>query len=317
MNNNVMGQNLKALIEAQEDPTPLEDNQRVSSIEKNTQSLCEDLTLSNFDADAWLRKITEFAEAPENRLIYSAISNVIFSLDNHQRITRNIKTAANVVLNPDGDWPGHVKKMVVKIYDHINLAIRQKALFQQNEKDVKDQIETILSPKLSQKSEELTKEMTAQLVALVAIFTALSFILFGGISSLDSIFASLKATIKNKNSILPTLIVALAWAFCLMNLLFGFMYFIFRIAKIEPPGNIKGNMVQRYPVIFLCNYVIFSFLAIFSAMWFAECYGIGSGLLECVVAEERSNWTFVIGGAAILLTLGGLGKGLWKRFKEK
>lgn len=228
-----------------------------------------------------------------------------------------MKAAANVVLNPDNDWPVYVKKMVVKIYDHINLAIRQKALFQQNEKDVEDQIETILSPKLSQKSEELTKEMTAQLVALVAIFTALSFILFGGISSLDSIFASLKETVENKNSILPTLIVALAWALCLMNLLFGFMYFIFRIAKIEPPGNVKGNVVQRYPVIFLCNYVIFSLLTIFSAMWFAECYGIGKDFLDYAIAKERGSWTFAIGGSLILLIIGVFGKRLWNIFKGK
>mgnify|MGYP007007140284 CR=1 FL=1 len=34
----------------------------------------------------------------------------------------------------------------------------------------------------------LTKEMNMQLISLIAIFTALSFIVFGGISSLDNIF---------------------------------------------------------------------------------------------------------------------------------
>lgn len=38
----------------------------------------------------------------------------------------------------------------------------------------------------------LSKEMNGQLISLVSIFTALSFLIFGGISSLDNIFVGAK-----------------------------------------------------------------------------------------------------------------------------
>lgn len=54
--------------------------------------------------------------------------------------------------------------------------------------DLEHEVESILAPKIS----EITKEMTQQLVGLIGIFTALSFIVFGGISSLDSIFGAVR-----------------------------------------------------------------------------------------------------------------------------
>lgn len=150
--------------------------------------------------------------------------------------------------------------MVVKIYDHINLAIRQKDMTNKSDSDLHRQIEEIVETK----SAAVTKEMTTQLVSLIAIFTALSFIVFGGISSLDSIFQSLQTTMEDKNTILPTLIVSVVWAFCLMNLLFGFMYFVLRIAKQSPSRAEKQqNIVQLLPCCFslrLCSASSFRYL---------------------------------------------------------
>ena len=108
--------------------------------------------------------------------------------------------------------------------------------------DLEREVEVILTPKVS----AITKEMTQQLVGLIGIFTALSFIVFGGISSLDSIFGAVQGTLEDEHSVLPVLIIAIAWALCMMNLLFGFMYFVIRITHLQKPVDEKAlNLVQR------------------------------------------------------------------------
>ena len=74
----------------------------------------------------------------------------------------------------------------------------------------------------------LTKEMNTQLISLIAIFTALSFIVFGGISSLDNIFDGVKDIPVTK-----LMIVGSIWCFCIMNLVFVFMFFVGKLTHLE------------------------------------------------------------------------------------
>lgn len=264
----------------------------VSTVEKETLALCEALNASTFETKKWVESIVEFTQKDTNRLVYSIISDFVFRLDQRDRVTTNIKSAANFVLDKShGEYSLAVRKMVVKIYDHINLAIRQKEMFDKNEADLNKDIQAIVENRIDQKSAELTKEMTTQLVSLIAIFTALSFIVFGGISSLDSIFQSLQSVMIKRNTVLPTLIVAVAWAFCLMNLLFGFMYFVLRITNLRSYENTDHkNIVQRYPAVFVCDIALLFLLALFGGMWFAELHGIGRAVFVEVI--EHSTGSF-------------------------
>lgn len=270
----------------------------ISKTEKETRALCESLDSSTFEVESWLERAAKFSEQKTNRLVYSIISDFIFGLEQRDRVTTNIRNATNVALEkPENEYSDQNKKMVVKIYDHINLAIRQKEMFDKNEKDLSKEIQDIVENRIEQKSAALTKEMTTQLVSLIAIFTALSFIVFGGISSLDSIFQSLQCVMVEKNTILPTMIVAVAWALCLMNLLFGFMYFVLRITKLHSSEGAKEskNIVQRYPVVFLCDLVLIFLLILFGGMWFAELHGIGKPVFDFVVKHNVvSFWIPII-----------------------
>lgn len=280
----------------------------VTKMEKKSLLLCEALNSSGFKVDAWLDEVKEIAGSDTNRLVYSKISDFIFGLNQRDHVTTNIKEAVNAALSKtDQEYPLKAKKMVVKLYDHINLAIRQKDMFNKNEEDRRAEVEKIVGTKVETKSAELTKEMTGQLVSLVSIFTALSFIVFGGISSLDSIFHSLQATMANKNTVLPTLIVAVSWAICLMNLLFGFMYFILRITNLPKPVDADAkNLVQRYPVVFFCNYILVLLLIVFGSMWFAEVNGVGSNVFDFLV-NKISTITFWVALLVIAVFLVGLG----------
>lgn len=295
----------------------------IREMELKITLLCEELNSVSFDATHWLDELSEFMNTESNRLLYSSITNFVFQTEQQDRISSNIKSAADRVLadskleNSKSVYSLVVRKSVLKMYDHINLAIRQKALFEKKKDDLKDQIEEIASPIIEKKNTALTKEMTTQLVTLIAVFTALSFIIFGGISSLDSIFQSLQATMDKKSTILPTLIVTISWALCLMNLLFGFMYFVLRIANVKKPVNQEAkNLVQRYPVVFFCNFVLFFLLVCFAGMWFAECNGIGETIFNFFVIEHH-ELSFVL---ALVLIVGAfyyIGKRLYKIYKEK
>lgn len=293
----------------------------VSKMEKQSRALCEDLNSRSFEKDAWIEKIKNFASNPTNRLIYSVISHFIFELDQDDHLLSNIKEVVKETLSaPEGEYDLTTKKMIVKLYDHINLAIRQKSLFKQDEQELRDRIKNIVKPEIEEKSSTLTKEITTQLVSLIAIFTALSFIVFGGISSLDSIFQSLQCVMVKKNTVLPTLIVAVAWAFCLMNLLFGFMYFVLRIAK-SPTKEETKNIVQRYPAVFLCDMVLLFLLILFGGMWFAELHGIGRPVFDFVV--KHNVFFFWIPIVILTILFGFLGRRLYaayfgiKCFKRK
>lgn len=61
-------------------------------------------------------------------------------------------------------------------------------MFYYNDKDY----EKIVDSKMETAEIKMSKEMNAQLIALVGIFTALSFLVFGGVSSLDNIFLGAK-----------------------------------------------------------------------------------------------------------------------------
>ena len=203
---------------------------------------------------------------------------------------------------------------MLKFYDHSNLAIQQQKLVNKKRMDLEHEVESILAPKIS----EITKEMTSQLVGLIGIFTALSFVIFGGISSLDSIFGAVQETLNERQSVLPVLILADAWAFCMMNLLFGFMYFVIRITTLKKPVAEKAaNIIQRYPVVFLCNYIILALLVLFSGMWFAEVNAVGKSVFEFFVDSKHSTWTFWIFVVLFIVFFGVLGWFLWKWYGSK
>ena len=108
----------------------------ISKTEKETRALCESLDSSTFEVESWLERAAKFSEQKTNRLVYSIISDFIFGLEQRDRVTTNIRNATNVALEkPENEYSDQNKKMVVKIYDHINLAIRQKEMFDKNEKD--------------------------------------------------------------------------------------------------------------------------------------------------------------------------------------
>lgn len=304
-------------------------NVLMDEMQTQVAELCSMLDQSSsdesFDCSVWVQHLEAYIEDYNNRLLYSAISSHIFGksekefdtfLGNLDKVMEYATTKIRPHENESDEKRMRLYRMIVKFYDHVNLANQQQLMFTDNREGLRQQISSELEPKISEAAEELTsqlseatKDLTSQLIGLVALFTALSFIVFGGISSLDNLLDYL----NEQKSVLPSLIIAVAWAFCLMNLLFGFMYFVLRVAKISPLEENAKNLVQQYPIVFLCNYILLLLFAVFCGMWFAVCNGIGSPIFQYVV--NHSIGTFIIAIVVFVIAFLGLGWKLWTLYK--
>ena len=100
-----------------------------------------------------------------------------------------------------------------------------------------------------------------------------------------------------------------------MNLLFGFMYFVLRIAKQSPSRAEKQqNIVQRYPVVFLCDFVLLLLFVVLCGSWFAERNGIGQTVFSFFVSDHHEI-TFIFAIVLIVVFFSHLGCKLYALYK--
>ena len=260
-------------------------------------SLCTKLTVPSkkFKPEDWISDFGGYLEQ-YGRLPYTNISNFVFDLcndsDTFDTLDINLHTVMNYWIRDmqkgeDPDVKDKLWKTLLKFSDHISLARFQYTVYLNRKVDINNAVDVRIGPKIA----DASKELTSQLVGLVGIFTALSFIVFGGISSLKNLFDSLGT---NTSNVFPVLIIAIAWAFCFSNLLLGFMYFILRVIGRLPEKAENKNLVQQYPLVFFVNYFLASALFVCLAIWGALRTGVGKPIYDFAVAIEHSNWTFVI-----------------------
>ena len=88
--------------------------------------------------------------------------------------------------------------------------------------------------------------MNMQFISLIAIFTALSFIVFGGITALDNIFNGMK-----NFPIFSLLILGSLWGLLICNLVFVFIFFISKLTKLSIKSSEAkiASYVEKYPYI--------------------------------------------------------------------
>lgn len=302
----------------------LNDEQNISKMIQRVQELCnllrDGMPDGNFDPNEWIKQIQLYIKDPNTRLLYSAISYSIFEMSEEQyddcsfHMFNVVQCASQKFSSGEIDLDSY--KAILKFFDHIMLANQQQRVIMQKKNALHDEVQHEIKDEVQAGISAANKDITSQLVGLVALFTAMSFLVFGGIASLDSIFKSVERFVNLESSVLPVLLVAIAWAFCMMNLLFGFMYFVLRLVRPEQfTIRSEKNMVQRYPVVFLTNYILLVLFVVLLSMWFAKCNGIGLSIFNFVVGH--SFWSFWIGIGVIIIGLMILGACLLWRYNSK
>ena len=222
-------------------------------------SLVKDSQEFNDTADTVYNDISTYCNN-NGRLLYSTITQFIYEIslkDNeHNELTGNMTTNVSNLLNSHND------KNIVRLWDHINLAVCQTKSLKETDEDFDKKFQK-RSPEILEKMDKKCSENQTQLISLVAIFTALSFLVFGDLTALQSIFSNINNACLSK-----IIILALLWGICTFNTITLFIYFI---CKVSGKGFIckdedKVTYFEKYPIVVIGNYILCSLLA--CSLWY-------------------------------------------------
>jgi len=138
------------------------------------------------------------------------------------------------------------------------LAQQQYQVLKQTDQEYADKFNS----NIEKYKQEMTKEMSQQLISLVGIFTALAFLIFGSISSLDNIFS------VHGIPLLKLMCVGTIWGICILNLVFVFLFCVSKMTKTQfkSTEDPRATIFQKYPIVWWCNFTLCSLLLIFC--WF-------------------------------------------------
>ena len=212
------------------------------------QQLYELLINDNFNLEEWMNKFYEYEER-HPRFFYSYITQYIFDEENDDRIGRllvNINSITERIDYSDStkelsgnerDKSNSANKisvsrsqylMIYKLYDHCHLANKQRLAYKTTKEDIEIKIRETAASTIKEneklihsKISDYEKSITSQLIGLVAIFTALSFVIFGGINTSATIFKMV-----GEVPIPKILILLDVWFICMSNLFILFMKMI-------------------------------------------------------------------------------------------
>ncbi|SBV94492.1 conserved membrane hypothetical protein [uncultured Eubacteriales bacterium] len=278
--------------------------------------ICELLAASteSFDPAKTYKTIKTYMDE-YGRWMYSDISAFLFSrdLESIGIFTTNIgrlqdysrNTSGNKLDTVPANEETDMMTKIDKLCDHANLAQSQAMNFTEKEDDFKSRFETNIIPFKAQ----FAHDMNMQFISLIAIFTALSFIVFGGISSLDNIFIG-----AGSIPITELMITGCIWGLCTMNLVFVFMLFVSRLTKLSicAVDGPKETLARKYPLMVWSNYLLLFLLAVSSWIYYLSYSSSGSWILE--FSRNNQVLSFFLSAALITIIFGAIA---WLLFKPQ
>lgn len=205
-----------------------------------------------------------------NRFLYSQITAICYDLkdrEEEENIIWNLKRLYyySKEYNNEDEY-----LIVFKLYDHVNLAFKQSNRFKNISKNFDEKMEqekkgVRMATKAAIDSVEKTKgKLMGELISLIGIFTALSFVLFGGISSIGSLTNSIEAVLNNNYDISIIYKPIIIWGIVMFNVLYLFMYFIFKLTGnsrsiFKEDGLCKKIKLffSKYSLVILINCLLF------------------------------------------------------------
>lgn len=282
---------------------------KIKEMSDSTDELCELLATSTniFHSSGFVTTLSEHIDKHE-RLLYVEITNCMSKFDERKRATlqTNIDAVVSYIYSREyreSENSANVRKVVLKLWDHVNLVKRQLDLFTITDEHMPQVIEN----RMKEISNNVSKKVTEQLISLIAIFTALSFLIFGGISSLDNIFIGAQDI-----PVVKLIIVGFIWCFCIMNLIFVFMFFIAKLTKlsIKSVDDINANIVQKYPLVFWSNFIVVFGLILACWTYYVRRYGYSYGI--DIFVGKYSSEISMIGFVIIFIIMFLSGKRIYK-----
>lgn len=231
----------------------------IQTQQKDLQEIYGKLLNKKFDLKKWVDSFSVFSTNHE-RILYSILSGMILNEQKETHITNleiNLDTINSKITKSDESSTDFIKvsedayKLYYKFFDHCSLAIAQRRIYNQSDDMSRERTEKIVHQQMQKAIDERVleyeKNITGQLIGLISIFTALSFVIFGGINVLESLVDNISNTPTGK-----LLFLADIWCICMFNVLFVFVKFI---------AALTSRRIERLWIYFLIiNFVLIALL---------------------------------------------------------
>lgn len=167
----------------------------LDSVRKDLKAVLKELEQSTevFNPAQFTKKLRNYIDK-NNRFLYSEISGYVNGLSE----TAEDSKLPSVLSNLDNLYEyqyelsddEEIKKVIIKLLDHINLANYQINTLKLSEEGFQERISPYTEKVLLAEEElrKTKKEIYTQLISIVSIFVAISFVMFGGMSLLNNLF---------------------------------------------------------------------------------------------------------------------------------
>ena len=249
-----------------------------------------------------------------DRILYSTISNTIYAhyncndstsdpagtlQSNLDALLRYSENAENIAAkksalakNQPASSIDDARRIVLKIWDHVTLASQQYTMLKQTDSEYDEKFKK----RIASYKEEMSKEMNSQMITMVGIFTAIAFLIFGSISSLDGVFENISLPLFKLMS------VGLIWGICVSNMIFVFLYCVGKMTRLnfKSDQSPKADIFRRYPIVWWTNLLLITLLILSAWGWFLQGNTIGH---EIIKLANCSPWLVFIIGTVLILGL--------------
>lgn len=215
--------NLDVLLRTTDNTTmSLEQSRKFNNTKRKINGICKALTLETqkYDPQKTVENINSYIASPNklDRILYSEISNYVFSLEMSERgiFATNLEKLLLYSLDDENTVSDDSKKLIVKIYDHFQLALHQI-----------ENVNNIFANSIEEAKENLQKQIKGvekEYISILGIFAAIVLAFVGGITFSTSVLQNISAV-----SVFRLLLIVDFLAFVLMNVIYILVKFIFTI----------------------------------------------------------------------------------------
>ncbi len=208
----------------------------------------------------WSKKLFRFQEAYA-KILYAELSAYILD----ERKDDTIKTIKDNIANISVFMDKSYKDLGIEKYnfwlkykDHCELAILQRKHYHISIEEIEEKSKVAALDSVKSETDRIQKDLTSQLIGLVSIFTALSFVVFGGINILGSVLENVKLA-----NITRLVCVGLMWTLSMSILFYVFVRFILKIMKPEKEQVLSEQFMCSFWILIGILIILFIVFVVF------------------------------------------------------
>ena len=215
--------NLDVLLRTTDNtPMSLEQSKKFNNTKRKINGICKALSKNTqqYDPQITVDNIASYISSQNklDRILYSEISNYVYSLEMSERgvFATNLEKLLLYSLDESNSVSEDCKKMIVKIYDHFQLALHQI-----------ENANNIFANSIEEAKENLQRQIKGvekEYISILGIFASIVLAFVGGITFSTSVLQIISSV-----SIFRLLLVIDFLAFVLINVIYILVKFIFAI----------------------------------------------------------------------------------------